>query len=253
MPNPQLVGATALVTGASRGFGRAIASELCARGASVVGVARDSTQLDALADELGDSFTPVTGDVTRPDLARALVGELRPKMLVLNAGARPAQGRLRDQSWESFNRNWVVDTQHVFHWTTEALRLPLEPGSTVVSFSSGAALRGSPLSGGYASAKAAIRFISAYAAEDSLRCDLGIRFVALLPQLTPETGLGAGGVAAYAADEGIDVDTYARRLQPVLKPEQVARAVVDLGHPDMSGGEQPLAYLITGAGLGPIA
>jgi hypothetical protein len=51
----------------------------------------------------------------------------------------------------------------VFHWTREALLVPLDPGSVVVAFSSGAALQGSPLSGGYAGAKATIRFVSAYA------------------------------------------------------------------------------------------
>jgi hypothetical protein len=40
--------------------------------------------------------------------------------------------------------------QHAFHWIREALLLPLRPGSTVVAMSSGAAVAGSPLSGGYA-------------------------------------------------------------------------------------------------------
>jgi NAD(P)-dependent dehydrogenase (short-subunit alcohol dehydrogenase family) len=53
-----------------------------------------------------------------------------------------------------------VDVQHAFHWTREALLRPLEPGSTVIAVSSGAALRGSPISGGYAGAKAAIRFLT---------------------------------------------------------------------------------------------
>jgi len=59
---------------------------------------------------------------------------------------------------------------------------PLAPGSIVITLSSGAALRGSPLSGGYAGAKAAIRWLTAYAAQESGREGLGIRFVSLLPQ-----------------------------------------------------------------------
>jgi NAD(P)-dependent dehydrogenase (short-subunit alcohol dehydrogenase family) len=115
--------------------------------------------------------------------------------------------------------------------------------------SSGAVLRGSPLSGGYAGAKAAIRFISAYAAEESRRDNLGIRFVALLPQLTPATDLGATGVAAYAADEGLDVDTFLQRLQPILSPHQVGKAVVELSMDAKPASEQHLAYLITGTGI----
>ncbi|MCU1430292.1 MAG: NAD(P)-dependent oxidoreductase [Actinomycetia bacterium] len=240
---------TALVTGASRGFGRAIATELSANGVTVVGVARHAEPLDELHDELGDQFVPVVGDVTNADLARNLIEEHSPRILVLNAGATPVMGCLREHTWESFSRNWEVDTQHAFHWTREALRLPLAPGSVVIALSSGAALRGSPLSGGYAGAKAAVRFISAYAAEESRRDNLGIRFVALLPQLTPVTDLGDGAVAAYAAHEGIDVDTYLQRFQPILRPERVGKAIVELSRDAEPGNEQHLAYLISGAGL----
>jgi NAD(P)-dependent dehydrogenase (short-subunit alcohol dehydrogenase family) len=72
----------------------------------------------------------------------------------------------------------------------------------VISLSSGAALRGSPLSGGYVGAKAAIGRLTGYAAEESERAGLGIRFVSLLPQLTPATGLGVRYVAAFAARQG---------------------------------------------------
>ncbi len=91
----------------------------------------------------------------------------------------------------------------VFHWVREALLAPLDPGSVVVTLSSGAALRGSPLSGGYAGAKATIRLITAYAATESERTSLDVRFVSLLPQLIPATGLGGLYVAAYAERAGL--------------------------------------------------
>src|ERR1700679_3329645 len=92
------------------------------------------------------------------------------------------------------------------------------PGGLVVLMPRGAAVAGSPLSGGYAGAKAAIRYIRAYAAGESDRAGLKIRFVALLPQLTPATDLGAAGIAGYAAREGVSPGTYAERFQPVLSP-----------------------------------
>jgi NAD(P)-dependent dehydrogenase (short-subunit alcohol dehydrogenase family) len=115
---------------------------------------------------------------------------------MLNAGATPLPRPIQQHTWESFSRNWDVDVAQVFHWTREALLAPLPPGSTVVALSSGAALFGSPLSGGYAGAKAAIRWLTGYAAEESQRAGLGIRFVSLLPQLTPATELGAVFAAA---------------------------------------------------------
>jgi NAD(P)-dependent dehydrogenase (short-subunit alcohol dehydrogenase family) len=253
MSNHTLIESTAIVTGASRGFGRAIACKLVAQDARVIGVARNATELEEVKGELGDRFTAVVGDVTNAELARELITTYRPHILVLNAGAAPLVAPLYEQTWDTFNRNWEVDTQHVFHWTTEALRLPLAPGSTVIAISSGAAISGSPLSGGYASAKAAIRFISAYAAGESKRAELGIQFTALLPQLTPATDLGAAGVAAYAAYEGVDVETLTKRFDPILQPEQVGQAIVELVSAGLAEDERPLAYLLPGSGLREIA
>ena len=211
MPEHQIAGATALVTGASRGFGRGIATALSQQGAQVVGVARDRGPLDELRAELGGSFTAVSADAADSDVAGKLIDAYRPAILVLNAGATPLPRPIQHHTWQTFSRNWEVDVQHAFHWTREALLAPLEPGSIVITLSSGAALRGSPLSGGYAGAKAAIRWLTAYAAEESGREGLGIRFVSLLPQLTPATALGGMYVAAYTARQGTRPAARARR------------------------------------------
>ncbi|WP_433287111.1 SDR family oxidoreductase [Pseudonocardia sp. CA-142604] len=244
-----LAGTTALVTGASRGFGRAIATALSGVGAHVVGVARDQARLHDLRDELGDTFAPVVAEATDPDVAARLIGEHRPLTLVLNAGATPLLRPLHHQTWETFSRNWEVDVQHVFHWVREALLHPLLPGSTVIAVSSGAAINGSPLSGGYAGAKATIRFMTSYAAAESKREGLGITFASVLPKLTPATQLGASGVAAYAERQGIDLDSFLTSFGPALTPEQVGTAIVDLAagrhlHQD--------AYLLSPAGLAPL-
>ena len=81
-----LTGTTAIVTGASRGFGRAIAAALAAAGVHVVGVARDSAQLDELRDELGDTFTPVAADAADPEVAEPTDRQHGPRTLVLCAG-----------------------------------------------------------------------------------------------------------------------------------------------------------------------
>jgi NAD(P)-dependent dehydrogenase (short-subunit alcohol dehydrogenase family) len=244
-----VTGSTALVTGASRGFGRAIASALHAAGASVVAVARNADLLASLRDELGDGFTTVVADVTDPVVAGSLIDQHRPDMLVLNAGAPPSMRPIHHQTWQTFSRTWDVDTQHVFHWVRESLLLPLDAGSTVVTLSSGAAVSGSSLSGGYAGAKATIRFITSYAADESERAGLGIRFVSLLPKLTPTTDLGSMAVAAYAHREGLVVDEFLERLGPGPTPGVVAKATVDLASStDLRSG----AYLVAQSGLFPV-
>jgi len=214
MPDPF---PTAAVTGASRGFGRAISAALVAAGTHVVGIARDEGQLRTVRDELGEGFRPVTADATDDALAQDVIRTHRPTLLVLNAGVAPHMAPVHEQTWETFERTWQVDTRHVFTWNRAALREPLAPGSVVVAMSSMGAVAGSPRSGGYASAKAAIRFISRYAAAESTGAGLGIRFVTLLPRLTP-TGIGAVGVAAYAAQQGVDLGTFVEGLQPILTP-----------------------------------
>ena len=239
---------TAVVTGASRGFGRAIAAALVATGTSVVGIARDEQELRAVGDELGEGFTPLAADATDEALAQDVIREHRPSLLVLNAGVAPHMAPVHEQTWETFSRNWHVDTRHVFTWTRAALREPLAPGSVVVAMSSGAALGGSPLSGGYASAKAAIRYIRGYAADEAKRAGLDIRFVTLLPQLTPAAGVGSVGVAGYAARQGVDRNTFVEGMQPILTPDQVAKAVVELAADPGSAPE----YQISAAGPRPI-
>jgi len=250
----ELAGRTAVVTGASRGFGRAIATRLTNEGVNVIGVARNTAQLQRLRDELGARFTYVSGDVRDALLAQRLILQHHPDILVLNAGATPVTAPLHEQTWGSFSHNWEVDTQHVFNWTRESLRAPLASGSIVIALSSGAAIGGSPLSGGYSAAKSAIRFISAYAAHESERAGLGIRFSALLPQLTPTTELGAAGAAAYAEREGVDVETFLKRFGPLVTPEIVGEAVAELCRADQGENDMAaLAYLLTGAGLQGIA
>jgi NADP-dependent 3-hydroxy acid dehydrogenase YdfG len=241
-----LAGTTAIVTGASRGFGRAIAVALSAAGVHVVGVARSRASLDQLRDELGDTFTPVAADAADPTVAERIIDEHRPHTLVLCAGASPTMRPLHQQTWDSFSQNWHMDVAQAFHWIRHALRLPLDPGSSVIAMSSGAAVNGSPLSGGYAGAKAAVKFIADYAAIESEGEALGISFVSVLPRLTPATELGARAVAAYAGRQGVDVDTFVRASGPPLTAEDVARSVLEIArgqHRDYN------AYLLTSAGL----
>ncbi len=245
-----LVGTTAVVTGASRGFGRAIATALAAAGAEVVGVARTASHLNELRDELGESFTPVVADAADPATASRLIDEYRPRTLVLCAGASPRMSPLQDQTWETFSQNWNVDVAQAFHWTRCALRRPLAPGSSVIVMSSGAALAGSPLSGGYAGAKATVRFITGYAAIESQRAGLGIRFVSILPRLTPATDLGAKAVAAYAEREGVDIDKFVQSSGPALGAQQVGKSVLEIASGDATDHG---AYLLTSSGLSPLA
>lgn len=241
-----LTSRTVLVVGASRGLGRGIAQAFGASGASVVAVARDASMLHELA-ATSPSIRPEIGDATDPVVAETLLGRYAPDILALVAGAPPCLAPLQDQTWESFSINWHTDVRMAFNWLKQALRMPLRPGSRVIVMSSGAALQGSPLSGGYAGAKAAQRFIAGYANQESQRAGLGIHVVAVLPRLTPATSLGQPAVAAYAARAGISETEFLKQMGKPVTPDSAGEAFVELATCDPSS--LSAAYSLSGGGL----
>lgn len=91
-PVPTFTGKTAIITGASRGIGRAIATRLARDGAHAVLCARDATALAAVADEIGDRAAIAALDLRLPDSAAQLVHLAverlgRVDVVVNNAGA----------------------------------------------------------------------------------------------------------------------------------------------------------------------
>jgi NAD(P)-dependent dehydrogenase (short-subunit alcohol dehydrogenase family) len=197
----------AIVTGGSSGLGLGVVESLVARGAKVMVVARDAQRLAEIESRLG--VTVAVGDVADRALASALLQEFRPTVLVLNAGAKPAMGALHEQSWEGFSTNWNSDVKAGFYWIQEAIRLPLARGSRVLISSSGAAVAGSPLSGGYGGAKRMLWIMASYANGVAAELDLGIRFQALVPQqMTAAGGVGRSGAEAYSRRKGVTTEQF---------------------------------------------
>ena len=117
----------------------------------------------------------------------------------------------------------------------------------VVSLSSGAAVVGSSLSGGYAGAKATIKLISSYAGLEAQRLGADIRFVSVLPQLTLATGLGKIYTERCAAIAGISEAQFLEgRFGGTLSAEQVGESITDLAVDDSY--TYP-AYLVGTTGL----
>jgi NAD(P)-dependent dehydrogenase (short-subunit alcohol dehydrogenase family) len=237
---------TTVVVGASRGLGRGITHAFADAGAPVVAVARTGAALAELAATTANIRTEVA-DAADPTVAWSLLDQYAPEVLILVAGANPVMRPLQYQTWETFSVNWHTDVKIAFNWLREALLKPLPPDSRVVVVSSGAALFGSPASGGYAGAKATQRFIAAYARDESRRAGLDITVTAVMPTMTPFGEVGRRGVRAYAARGGQTEEAYLEQLGDVLTPEVAGSALVDLvrAEPATTASE----YLLTAAGL----
>jgi len=216
-----------VVTGGSRGLGLGLVEALTAQGARVTVVARGADALESVRARLG--VATISADVTDQAAARRIVAEVRPDILVLNAGAKPPMGRLDKMSWADFTATWDTDVKAGLYWLQAALNLPLKPGSRVLVGSSGAAVNGSPLSGGYAGAKHMLWTLAKYANGVAEKQSLGIRFQVIVPQqMVGGTGVGDAGASAYADAMGIKVEQFLARFGVSMPPRAFGDKVVSV-------------------------
>lgn len=246
MNDTSLESKSVIVAGASRGLGRGIALAAAAAGSRVVGLARDSAALESLEAEGGGRITGRVCDVTEPDAARPFFEATPPDAVVLVAGVAPQMQPLSAYDWDAFCKPWFVDVQMTFRWLQAALRASY--AGHIIVISSGAALHGSPLSGGYAGSKQTQRFLAKYALSESGKAGSGLRVQTVLPQLNPNTALGRAGVEAYAAAAGESVEDFVqKRFGDALTPAVAGAAVVELLTRD-EHRETP-EFVLTGQGL----
>ncbi|HVU77161.1 MAG TPA: 3-oxoacyl-[acyl-carrier-protein] reductase [Gaiellaceae bacterium] len=159
MPDAQfcsLTGKTALVTGASRGIGRAIAEELARAGASVVvGYRSGKDEAEELAAAIGGRA--VQADVSSPDDAKRLVEEAGDLDVLVNNAGLTRDGllaRMPDDDWRT-----VIETNlsSVFY-TCRAVARPMmkRKGGSIVNVSSVVGVHGNWGQTNYAASKAGI-------------------------------------------------------------------------------------------------
>jgi NAD(P)-dependent dehydrogenase (short-subunit alcohol dehydrogenase family) len=222
-----LQGERVVVTGGSRGLGLAIVEALVARGARVTVVARDRAQLAEVA-RLG--VTVRSGDATEAALMDAVVADVEPSVLILNAGATPFMAPLDEQTWDAFCAVWNMDVKAGLYGIQAALKAPLPHGSRVLIASSGAAIAGNPLSGGYAGAKRMLWFMAHYANGLANERGFGMHFQVLVPlQMISDTALGHQAASAFARRQGSSIEAFlAAKYGTPLSPRQYGEHVVTL-------------------------
>lgn len=184
----QLTGRRTVITGASRGIGRAMALEFAKAGATVVAVARDADRLAALVEEINSEQGPVatfhTCDVTDPEEVDRVFGQIVEDgpvdVLVNNAGGNTFSVPLvsmRADGWAKVQR---LNVESVVWITQRVLPAMVVAGrGSVINVSSVAGLQGVPLMSHYSAAKAAVISITQSVALETAYA--GIRVNALVP------------------------------------------------------------------------
>jgi NAD(P)-dependent dehydrogenase (short-subunit alcohol dehydrogenase family) len=214
-----------VVTGGSRGLGLGLVEALVAKGAKVSVVARNTQVLESIKHRLG--VTVISADVTDQAKAHSILANLKPDILVLNAGIPPRMERLDQITWEDFSVAWETDVKAGLYWIQAALNLPLNAESRILVVSSGAAMSGSPRSGGYAGAKRMLWLMASYANGIATQKQLGIRFQVIVPrQMVLGTGIGDAGATAYAAAANTTPEDFVTRFGAPMPPRDFGEKVI---------------------------
>jgi NAD(P)-dependent dehydrogenase (short-subunit alcohol dehydrogenase family) len=162
MTTPDLSGRTAIITGASRGIGLAIAQRLTAGGANVVLTARKQESADAAAEQVGGSAIGVAAHAVDEDAAKRCVDLTLDRfgsvdILVNNAGTNPAFGPLIDQDHARFAKIFDVNLWAPLLWTSLVVKSWMgEHGGAVLNTASIGGMHQSPAMGMYNATKAAL-------------------------------------------------------------------------------------------------
>jgi NAD(P)-dependent dehydrogenase (short-subunit alcohol dehydrogenase family) len=225
----------AVVTGASRGIGRAITQDLASRGHRVVALARDRTALEALADEVAGDVVPIVCDVSDENAVNeAFVGLGDVDILVNNAGAATSNSVSRTTltQWDEMLR---VNATGPFLCTRAVLRgMRQRDHGRIVTVASVAGLYGGRYMAAYAASKhAAVGLMRVVAAEVR---GTGVTANAVCPSYV-RTAMTDNTVAAIeartggAAGSGEAILVAQMGLGRLIDPEEVAAAVAYLVSP----------------------
>ena len=216
----ELRGASALVTGAGRGIGRAIALSLAREGARVTAVARTAAQLQSLVKEIeaaGGSAVSHAGDLRQRAVCEAAVARAAEahgglQILVNNAGVG-RHAPVADTSDETWDEILGTNLTAVFRLTRAALPHLARKGGHVFMVSSLAGANAIEGMAAYCASKAALDHFA--------RCLMlevrqqGIKVTTIAPG-SVDTGFGGREDGARGGDSWM------------LRPEDIAAAVVDL-------------------------
>jgi short-subunit dehydrogenase len=210
----ELAGKTVLLSGATGGLGRAIATAIAGRGAALVLSSRKPQALEELATSLpGGGHRALVADLAEPEAARRLAGEAGDVDVVVANAALPGTGRLDDFSQEELVRVLRVNLEAPIRITRELVPGMQERGSghlVFVSSLSGKAV--SPRASLYSATKFGLRGFALGLREDLWKRGIGVSLVS--PGFVREAGMFHDSGAKPPPGFG------------TTSPERVAAAVV---------------------------
>ena len=231
-PSLQLSGKVAIVTGASRGIGEAIAKCLASHGAKVVLASRKIDGLTRVAEEInarGGEAIPLACHTGQPEQVEKLVADTvarfgKVDIRVNNAATNPHFGPMLSIDWPAWDKTFEVNVKGYFAATRAVSRHLIERGApgSIVNVASVVGFIGSPMQGVYAMTKAAVISMT-----KTLAMELGsagIRVNAIAPGLI-DTKFAA---ALTQNEEILNMVLSRTALKRVGQPDDIAGAALYL-------------------------
>lgn len=227
-------GRRALVTGAGRGIGAAVARRLSDAGHSVALTARSGDELAALATRLPGPSLVLPADVTDPDAVEHVFGEVEHawgpvEVLVLNAGAGTSAPlhRTTDADWQ---RMLDLNLTAPFRMLRRAVPPMVEAGwGRVVAVASVAAKRGEPYIAAYTASKHGLLGLVRSAARELAAQGVTVNAVCPAYVDTPMTDRTVASISATTGRTPEEAREALERRQPIgrlVTVEEVADAVM---------------------------
>lgn len=174
----RLSGKVAMVSGASRGMGKAIAAAFSAEGASVVMLARRMDELEAAAGEIGGDLLPIACDIGDPASVRAAFAQVEERFggldILVNNAALATPNPIADARDDDVQKEVAVNVLGPLYCSRSAIPLMrARGGGDIVNISSESVNHPYPHLGLYAATKSALETLSAVLrselADDSIR------------------------------------------------------------------------------------
>ena len=184
----QLEGRRAVITGASRGIGKAIAERLAHNGARVALVSRKRETLEEVASELtsrGTETLVIPANMNRSEDVVAIIPQVVERwggvdILVNNAATNPVFGPLVDLNEEAWDKVMKTNVSGPFLLSREAAREMMKAGTgVIINIASTGGLEPSPMLGAYSVSKAAVIMLTKVMAAELGKS--GIRVNTLVP------------------------------------------------------------------------